>query len=807
VIALAARRAAVREGWELHLNHPGIPATIPASVPGCIHIDLINANLIDDISQSGRESDQRWIGRTDSVFTKSLVISVHSEFTYLHFKGLDTVGRIFINNALRLDVNNMHRSYWLDVSGQAREGLIDIRVEFDAPLADAENQVEKLGLYPRPYDMPYNYQRKMACSYGWDWGPTTISSGIWRDVELLQFDVDSISSFSPLTTLNSDGSGKIEIELETLRHHKEFTVEVRRGGQLLASKKNALEIYLSDVEVWNPIGFGEPNLYEVTLSLQDGDNVIDEITRTIGFRTVELDTSTIVDNQHRFALVVNGNRIWVKGVNWIPDDPFPSRISPERYEGRIQEMLAANINAIRVWGGGIYETDEFYELCNRNGIIVWQDFLFACAAYPETPEYEREFEAEARENVLRLRSNPSLVLWCGGNECIEGFQHWGWQEELQGKPWGSTYYFQVIPKVLLDLDGTRAYIPGSPWSSHEEDVKAFNSGTNHIWDVWNERGYERYEEYSPAFNAEFGWSGPGSWAMLTKSIGKSNLDSRDPDLALHQKAFDGMDKMADAIVREFARHPVEGPSWYFATALVQARAVEVGLKHFRSLTERCSGTILWQFNDMWPAMSWAVLDHTGFRKLAWHAMRKAYAPRSVFIGRMDQGGVLTFLNENHAPWIGTVELSLIDVDGRIIDQYAESKIVDPHSYLRMSAVDIFPILKNELDGFILLKFGSESFARRTILAPATTAPKQDLEVRTALTTAGIDISIRANKYLHDLSILPELIDSKVVVSDQMISLLPGDVKVFQVTCNSDVAQKISANPEGYIWSHNRLVNS
>ena len=230
-----------------------------------------------------------------------------------------------------------------------------------------------------------------------------------------------------------------------------------------------------------------------------GNDVVQSQEKSVGFRKIELDTSIFEGDKHNFALKVNGQRIWIRGANWIPDDPFPTRVTRERYEKRIADMLEANINGIRVWGGGIYESEDFYELCDREGIVVWQDFLFACAAYPETDEKFSEVKAEVEEAVARLGSHASLIMWCGGNECIEGFQHWGWPEILQGRPWGEKFYLETIPNQLRLWDNTRPYIPGSPFSTHEKDVKTFTSGTNHIWDVWNDLGYERYEEYNPAF--------------------------------------------------------------------------------------------------------------------------------------------------------------------------------------------------------------------------------------------------------------------------------------------------------------------
>jgi beta-mannosidase len=312
---------------------------------------------------------------------------------------------------------------------------------------------------------------------------------------------------------------------------------------------------------------------------------------------------------------------------------------------------------------------------------------------------------------------------------LEGFQYWGWQPDLAGKPWGETFYRSTIPQTLRAVDHTRPYIPGSPFSTHSDDVRNFNSGTNHIWDVWNETGYERYEQYQPAFAAEFGFNGPGSWSMLTQAIGKDDLDSTTSEVAYYQRAFDGMTKIASGLSREFAVPPTSGHAWYFAAALDQARAVEIGLKHFRSLYETCSGSILWQFNDLWPAISWAVLDYTGFRKLAWHAMKAAYRPRTLIIGRVDQGAQITLLNDHPEPWKAEVELFLINKSGAVVDKHFLKVDLDRYSVFRTPATEIFPeIADGQYEGFILANSQEVRAARRTTLNPAKSSPSHDLKV-------------------------------------------------------------------------------
>jgi beta-mannosidase len=814
----------VKDGHNAWRNDPAaiakisVPESLPAEVPGCIHTDLIRAGVIKDISVNGKEQDQYWIWKTDSRYTAVIPMDSSPGTKELIFNGLDTISTVSINGQVRLMTKNMHRSYRLDITSEIASGPVAIEIAFKAPLSDAEDNVAALGLYPRPYDMPYNYQRKMACSYGWDWGPITISSGIWKKIEIHSWItahcdnvaiIPAVENNLPVLTFNA------KVVTSTKEVSARVIVSSVTSGEVVSEESVNLSngefkgrIEIPNAQIWHPRGRGSQPLYFVDLLLLNSEgSVLETHRKRVGFRSVEIDDSPTGDGRNLFAIKVNGERLWIRGANWIPDDPFPTRVSKERYQQRIKDMLEVNINGIRVWGGGIYESEDFYDFCDEEGIVVWQDFPFACAAYPETPEMFAEVAAEVDENVRRLSSHPSLVIWCGGNECLEGFQYWGWQSELAGRPWGETFYRKTIPEALRAVDTSRPYIPGSPFSTHNDDVRSFDSGTNHIWDVWNETGYERYEQYQPAFAAEFGFNGPGSWSMLTRAIGRDDLDSTTSEVAYYQRAFDGMTKIAAGLSREFAVPPTSGHAWYFAAALDQARAVEIGLKHFRSLYETCSGSILWQFNDMWPAISWAVLDYTGFRKLAWHAMKAAYRPRTLIIGRVDQGAQITLLNDHSEPWNAEVELFLINKSGLVVGKQFLKVELEKYSVYRTPATEIFPeIADGQYEGFILANSQEVRAARRTTLNPASKAPAHDVEIFSSFGDNLLKIDVTANTYIHELCAMPEIIALGTQVDKQIVSLLPGESHTFTISGASEDLRKIAENASSLLWSHNRVVN-
>ena len=801
-------RQEINKGFSLAINTPQGAREFAATVPGCIHTDLIAAGFIGDIRIDGTEAEQEWIRSADSIYRTHVPALLGEGNHELHFAGLDTLATIAINGEARLRTENMHRSYSVDISDVAHAGF-ELEIAFKAPLPEALKRQAELGEYPNPYDMPYNYFRKMACSFGWDWGPITGTSGIWKPIHAVSWS-DGILDEVGIIADVVNGVPQLRVRTAGRGTARDIWVRISGHGResIFTTKLGSDDTFdCAGCELWHPRGFGDATLYQVEVHLLSADGaVIDAVSKRVGFRSLTLDQSNFGDRQ-KFAIVVNGKRVWAKGVNWIPDDPFPHRVTRAQYRKKIEDLYSVEVNAIRVWGGGIYESDDFYDACDELGIVVWQDFLFACAAYPETDEMVNEVTEEAHEAITRLGSHPSLVMWCGGNECIEGFQHWGWQEKLAGKSWGLHFYLNTLPNALAEYDRSRPYIPGSPFSTLKADVKDFSSGTNHIWDVWNETGYQRYEEYSPSFAAEFGYNGPGSWRTLTKAIGKSELDSRDGDVATHQKAFFGMDKVASGLVREFAPEILAGPRWYFAAQLVQARAVEVGLKHFRSQYETCSGSVLWQYNDMWPAISWAVLDSASHRKLSWYAMREAYRPRFLHFSGKERE--LIVVNDCDEEWQSVLKAFSVDQNGKLLQSKAREIVMAPRSQMRMTIADLFgdPTLLHS-DGFVIAEMDQIRVARRIQDAPVQQMCPHNVSVQARVTGTKVHIHLEAECFSYEVTLLPELVAEGVVqVSQQLLTLLPGDeVDVVIDAADESDAQKIATQIEAITWSLNRLMN-
>lgn len=759
----------LHDGWSL--KHAG--ARIPASVPGCVHTDLLRAGVIDDPYRAGNEEELGWIGRRawryETAFTWEP--SGH-ERADLCCEGLDTVATVELNGVVVGESANMHRTYRFPVRELLKPGENRLAVTFHSPYAYAEEQRARLGHRPSPYAEPYPFIRKMACNFGWDWGPTLVTSGIWRPIGLAEWSGVRLAAVRPRAY--ADGRVVIDCELEQTGGEPEATLTaeiagVTAGLRLAPGQREArLELQVDSPCLWWPRGYGEQPLYELTVRAGD-----DRWTRGIGFRDIDLDPEA-------FRLTVNGVQLFAKGFNWIPDDCFPARVTPGRLRERFGQAVEVGANLLRVWGGGLYESDEFYSLADSLGLLVWQDFPFACAAYPEEEPFWSEVEAEARQNVTRLMSHPSLALWCGNNENIEGHRHWGWPAELAGRSWGAGYYYDLLRRVTAELDPARPYLPGSPYSgSPEADPNDPARGPVHIWTVWNERDYTGYDAYTPRFVAEFGFQGPPAYATLRRASDDRPLT---PDSS-PQKAEDGQAKL----LRGLGGHlpsPATFDDWHYLTQLNQARAVRYGVERFRSLMPYCMGAVVWQLNDCWPVTSWAAVDGDGRRKPLWYGLRRAFAPRLLTF----QHDALAVVNDTPDAWTGTLALARLGLDGATLATAALPVTAAPRSAvsvplpagLAAAGDPARELLTAELDGGSrAIRFFAED--------PEVDFPRAAFDAALEPAAGGARLSITARTLLRDLAVFPDRLDPEATVDEQLVTLLPGETASFHVTTGRRLA--------------------
>ncbi|MFF7447949.1 MULTISPECIES: glycoside hydrolase family 2 protein [unclassified Streptomyces] len=754
------------EGWTLLHER----AALPAVVPGCVHTDLLAAGVIPDPLLGRNETEVAWVGRREWTYETDLRAAPGAaghEQTDLVFEGLDTAAEVRLDGRLLGSTRNMHRSYRFDVTGL--EGRLSVR--FASAYAEAEAVRGRLGQRPAAYDEPFQYIRKMACSFGWDWGPTLVTAGIWRPARLEHWSTARIARVRPLVTVDAERSvGVVELAVDVERTRVEAPLDVVatvggvRVGAALDGASGVVRLDVPDVALWWPRGYGDQPLYDVEVTLLHGDAVLDVWRRRIGFRTVELDRS-VDEHGTGFTFVVNGTRLFARGVNWIPDDVFPSRVTRERYRERLAQAAGAGVDLVRVWGGGIYESADFYDACDELGLLVWQDFPFACAAYPEEQPLRGEVEAEARENVVRLMPHPSLVLWNGNNENLWGFRDWGWEERLAGDSWGEGYYLGVLPRVVAELDPTRPYAAGSPWSgSWERHPNDPAHGTHHSWEVWNREDYARYRADVPRFMAEFGWQAPPAYATLRRALPGEELAADSPGMLHHQKADDGNGKLRRGLERHFAFPDGDFDRWHYLTQVNQARAVATGVEHWRAHWPVCAGTVLWQLNDCWPVTSWAAIDGDGREKPLYHELRRLYADRLLTV----QEGQVAVVNQAPEVWTGVLWLRRMSVEGVLIGEErvgfgaggrAVARVEVPKGLVPAGAKEFLVV---DADGLRALHFPE---ADRDIPYPR---PEFDV----ALVPGGVRVTART--LVRDLLLQADRLDPDAAADRGLVTLLPGE---------------------------------
>ncbi|HEX3358108.1 MAG TPA: glycoside hydrolase family 2 TIM barrel-domain containing protein, partial [Tepidisphaeraceae bacterium] len=722
--------------------------SIPAQIPGCVHTDLIRAAKIPDPYLDLNEYTLQWIGQTDweyrTTFDANPKLFDHERID-LVFDGLDTIAKIELNGSLIAQTQNMFRSYRFDVRKLLKRTGNELRITFACPVKYAFAMRDKLGHLPWTNGAggPFNFIRKMACNFGWDWGPVFVTSGIWKGVRVEGWSGARITEIRITPSHSDNGPFRVDVTAFIQRSEKATSPLYLSGDLRLSDGRsfaNSMDFHDGDsasltfefhnAPLWRPVGYGKQPIQLLQLFVNDhlGDRHDDRELK-LGLRTTELATAPDAIGRE-FVVKVNDKPIFCKGFNWIPDDCFPTRAcDPQRVRARIEQALATGANMLRVWGGGIYETDDFYNICDELGILVWQDFPFACATYPEEEPYWSEVEAEVKENVARLSHHPSLVLWNGNNENLMAYRDWGWKPQVAGRTWGTNYYFNLIPRILKELDPTRPYWPASPWSGDPDVDNGVHPnlpthGNTHHWKTWVFENYPTYRDISPRFCSEFGFQAPANFATIARVVPPEKRNFASAEMRHHQKCItahddgdlrnlkyvaehfnvDGIDDLikslklcepypplpAPGIVKPL--HSSLAPSranfddLHYLLQLNQARALTLAVEWFRSRQPVCMGTLYWQLNDCWPAVtSWATVDGDGRLKPAWFATRRFYANYLPTIQPEPDGSLSLYLiNDTDEPRIiSKKSLTRRTFDGKILATQQIDCQVPPRASLRV----------------------------------------------------------------------------------------------------------------------------
>jgi beta-mannosidase len=686
---------------------------VVARVPGCVHTDLIRAGLIPDPLVGMNEREVQWIGETDWEYRAAFEVDaalLKQERVDLVCEGLDTIAEVRVNGVLVGRAANMFHPHRFDVRGAVRAGANELSITFRSPLKHIRAEEERLGKRPVNGDWePYIDIRKAACSFGWDWAPKLAGCGVWKSIGLEAWTRVRLASVIPVTQRLDDHRWRVRVDVELqyaapagsqgleasawIAAPARFRLsDVRREprpqplsgtGRDGGGETVVIELDVLDPTLWQVRPVGPQGCYQLSVVVHDSRDqgsprrAIATAHRPLGFREVRLKTPKDADGT-AFTFEVNGREVFCKGANWVPEGPWPGQVSRETYRERLGQAAGANMNMLRVWGGGFYEDDEFYEICDELGIMVWQDFMFACAMYPEEQPLKSQIRTEARHQIARLSSHPSVVLWCGGNECIWAHDAWGnapgetaWEQRLQGRSWGGNYYHEILPALLSDVDplsadrqdGDRAYWPNSPYpGSPSLPPNSADHGDRHTWD---KRG-DGYREVVPRFCSEFGQQSPSNYATLLGAVGEAGLKVGSEALEHRQRATGGTARHIDEAIAEVFRQPRDFDEWHYLAQLTQARAMKTGIEWMRVNRPRCMGALVWQFNECWAGMSWSLVDAGGREKLAYHAVREAFRERLITIQPFEGRPWLWVANDDQRPSRYVVDARRMSFDGIVL---------------------------------------------------------------------------------------------------------------------------------------------
>lgn len=697
-------RTTLNGNWQLHGYQNQV---LNATVPGCVHSDLLAQELIPDIHYRDNEAQMHWVYRQDWVYSRELTLTqdqLDAETLLLRCHGLDTLCSISINDTPVLDTDNMFRIWDIDLHGHVNAGTNTISIRFHQvlPYMQAGHErraVNAWNVYNQDF-LGKPWIRKMACSFGWDWGPVAPSVGIWRDIDILcsdqawladvairqQHDTDSVSLDCDLAVhgAGDDLIAQVRVSLNG------STVTTQNAA--LNGSSHSLQVDIPDPQLWWPLDLGAQPLYDIDIELRhtDGD-VLDTCHKRIGLRQIEL-VREDDDAGQSFSFRVNGRDFFAKGANWVPLHNYLPAITRAHYDARLSDAADAHMNMIRVWGGGIYEDDAFYELCDEKGILVWQDFMFACSGFPFFDDgLCANITEEFADNIKRLRHHPSIALWCGNNEIEQGLVGDKWTERSMSWKDYDRVFDGLLKDACTELAPQIPYWPGSPHTPQGDRNQANDqrSGDCHLWSVWfGNQPFEAQRDWTCRFMSEFGFQSfpePKTLNGFTEPKDR-NLSSYVMDF--HQRSGPG-NKTIYKYIMDWFLLPKNLDETLWLSQISQGLCVKYATEHLRRLQPHNMGVLYWQINDIWPCASWASVDYHGRWKALQYMARNFFAPLlpTILENEAEWSFELHLSNHHFSEQKATMHWHISDTSGAILKQGTQTTAVGAQSNAEITRID------------------------------------------------------------------------------------------------------------------------
>ena len=679
-------------GWEF--SQAGTELWRPAQVPGTVHQDLINHKQLPDPFYGINEQKIQWVENEDWEYRTAFIVTpeqLKRDDAQLVFEGLDTYADVYLNGALLLKADNMFVGYTIPVKSQLRIGENLLHIYFHSPIRQTLPQYNSNGFnYPADNDHHDKhlsiFSRKAPYSYGWDWGIRMVTSGIWRPVTIRFYDAASISDYHVKQLALTDQLANLSNELEInnilprpLQAEVRINTSFEGSAEKSISQAITLQPGINHVSIpsevaspvrWMPNGWGKPALYDFSAQIIVEDKVVAEQSHRIGLRTVRLVNEKDKDGES-FYFEVNGVPMFAKGANYIPQDALLTNVTTERYQTLFRDIREANMNVIRVWGGGTYEDDRFYDLADENGILVWQDFMFACTPYPSDPTFLKRVEAEACYNIRRLRNHASLAMWCGNNEILEALKYWGFDKNFPPEIYQEMFrgydklFHQLLPAKVKELDADRFYIHSSPYFANWGRPESWGIGDSHNWEVWyGQKTFESLDTDLPRFMSEFGFQSFPEMKTISTFAAPEDYQIESEVMNAHQKSSIGNALICTYMERDYII-PEKFKDFVYVGLVLQGQGMRHGLEAHRRNRPYCMGTLYWQLNDSWPVVSWSSIDYYGNWKALHYQAKRAFAP--ILINPIQQNDSLNIYLISDCPDTKDhlmLEMKVTDFDGK-----------------------------------------------------------------------------------------------------------------------------------------------
>ena len=801
------------KGWEF--SQAGSNEWMSARVPGTVHQDLLDHGRLPDPFYGMNEQKVQWVEKEDGLYRTVFTVTadqLKSDAAWLTFEGLDTYADVYLNGSLLLKADNMFVGHKLAVKDVLREGENRLMIRFRSPVEETAPQWHTDGFnYPADNDHSEKrmsvYTRKAPYSYGWDWGIRLATSGIWRPVKLTFCNGAAIDDFFVRQQEVMEQVAKVDNQLEinnvtTTPKEAQVKVVYAYGEQadtltrtvVLQPGKNSLSMpaWIEKPHLWMPNGWGDPALYTFTATVSVDGKEVASREEAIGLRSIRVVMEDDKDGKS-FYFEVNGKPMFAKGSNYIPGDALLPNMTGERYARLFEDIRAANMNMVRVWGGGIYEDDRFYEEADRNGILVWQDFIFACTTYPHDPTFLKRVSEEAVYNMRRLRNHASLAMWCGNNEIYEGMRYWGWKDKYSPVVWKEmtegydVLFRQLLPELVAANDPGRFYMHGSPYEANWGRPESWKIADSHNWGTWyGQKPFESLDTEIPRFMSEYGFQAFPEMKTIRMFASPEDYELESPVMNAHQKASIG-NFLIKKTMALYYKVPEKFEDLIYAGLILQGQGMRHGIEAHRRHRPYCMGSLPWQLNDSWPVVSWSSIDYYGNWKAMHYQIRRAFAP--VLVDAIKEGNNLSYyiMSDRLTDEELTLNLELMDFNGKV---YRKQKVdgllpantsklfyqepVEQALAGRDSATTFMHMVVKSKKGEVLSdEIYYFAHPKDQLL------PKTPLQWQVKQKKGYCEVTVKADKLARDIFI--EVPVQGVRFSDNFFDLLPGQKKKVIIT--------------------------